>query len=321
VELLHVIQKRRCSTWQTQAGPLDRLPVAAGALLHERPLHADGVLFDPPAAGEAPEPPCLWSFKLARPERDRVPDPVAQARQYVQHGHSVAKGYEDAHLAIHFHLRIAAGRADAEGVDLCAALYRAPKNLGVEAQVSERFAASNGDHFAPNVERGGRYRLKGAVLVVIPQVLKVRESDGPSPGESTLRGRVVPSVARLCPIDECPVSLANTAQLADLNLRRVPFLASPAAGERDPAAGDGATGVEEGQLECEVVERGAQVVDKVSDECRQDRIGMLNRPTAPPDVPLCLSVELTDAGYGFGVPIEIGSDLIVQRFEVLLSTT
>ena len=69
-----------------------------------------------------------------------------------------------------------------------------------------------------------------------------------------------------------------------------------------------------------MVKRGAQVVDVVADQCPEDRVGMLDRPEAPSDVLVRRLVELAYTGDGLGVPIEIASNLVVQKLEVLLST-
>jgi len=48
---------------------------------------------------------------------------------------------------------------------------------------------------------------------------------------------------------------------------------------------------------------------------------MLDWPEAPSDVLVRLPVELTDVRYGFGVPIEMAPNLVIQKLKVLLSTS
>jgi hypothetical protein len=174
------------------------------------------------------------------------------------------KGYEHAYSAIHFHLRVGASWSDAGGIDLCVALYRTPENLPVKDKVPQRFAIVDGDDLCPDVEGGGRDGLKSAVLVVIPEVLKISKRITP-PSSRCARARrsVLSSIARLRRIDHCPVSRVDPGQLGARRLA-VPGgrtirdgVADPAAWERYGARRNLAACVEEGKLEREMVKSGA----------------------------------------------------------------
>ena len=79
-------------------------------------------LFYPAPSWEPPKPLSFLRFKLRDEGADYRADPVAQAHEYVERGHSVAKGHEHGDLELHFDFRLGAGWTNGEPEGFCALL-------------------------------------------------------------------------------------------------------------------------------------------------------------------------------------------------------
>ena len=301
------------------SAPLRRRRVDAVGL----PPHAERYVYPAPA-WSVPE-----GFRLRRLEHRLEPseeafDPSVYVGECLGDGKSISEACFAGELEVHVHMGITARDFDGQSVDLCINFQRPPKEaLAVQHKLARDFAIAvahqNRLHIRGNVDNGEHH----AMLVLVPELLQVGELmplsamvDG-----RRVRTRVAPPVARLRPVDHCPMLRENPSELLRLDAGAVPaVLSAPlvAAGKRVGWAWDLTFGSQERQLEGEVVEAGPQTMHELTDDGCQPQVRLVDPADHPPEDVLVVRLHLGANNCGVDFAREKDIKFTVQKLGVLL---
>ncbi|MGD0198141.1 MAG: hypothetical protein ABSC56_09590 [Solirubrobacteraceae bacterium] len=274
----------------------------------------------PPSPWKTPQPPRFWRLEDRLEVLDGPADHAAYAGQCLDYWKSIAKAYLAADLDIHVHVRVGASHTHGNAQYLCAHFQGQAKEPRIDPWEGCRLAVRV--RADARLDRGGDNddRLNHAVFVLVPEILQV--SDRVVLTASAARRRILPSIARLRLIDECPMFLQNASQLLLLDAVAVPAppaAAGVTAGESALDARNFAAGPKERQLKHEMIETRPEIVHHVSNKHREPKRRRRDSLNERPHKVLAIRLELGAERCGLDFTGTEIFDLGYQEFEVILS--
>jgi hypothetical protein len=185
------------------------------------------------------------------------PGGVAQVRG----GRNVGNAYERGHAACHLHVSLETRRANPHAQDFCIQYERLTDRY---VPVLDPLSPKVPEHVREdlNGEDPRQNRIQQPVFVVVGQL--------PEPEKGMRDRRAVPSVARLVPLDDCPMARKDIPQSLFLSSLKPPRFSAGKRGfldgERNASGVPGlaSASLKEGQLPDEVIQCPPEIMERVA---------------------------------------------------------
>lgn len=230
----------------------------------------------------------------------------------------IGEAYSREHIACHLHVSLK-GRGTHFGTrNLCIG-FQGFKNVG-EARVNN--LPSNLREDAPEDSGSCRVRQEGCDYLVLVAVGYVPKSgEGMRSGDVWQAGRV-PSLVRLAPLDDCPMSRAHRMQGAGF----LELCGGRVGGRRGVLDGKlndfgvgrpPSFGAKPAKLPYQVVQRPSKVMGNISDDDAPSDMPVLGKGCCPKDMPAAFAVELNVKSYSVAFRSLGSIHLVLEDIAVL----